>query len=393
MHDVKQDLRRAASGYPPPSFDLEAVRRRRDRREILRRAGTMVTVLIVVTVAGAGLWSAFRGGPSRPGHGGMVALPANGVIWFTEGVIGGRMKGIHLGSVQSDGTHRQVLIDGMPDALGGSTSPDGSTIVFLRNPADTPEGSYGIWTMKTDGSGLTQLTPSDGVDSGPQWSPDGTQILFIRHLGGVPGNPRSGVFVMNADGSNLHALADDPRTDYAATAWSPDGQRILVLSYGAPGEGYFLSVMKRDGSDLREIYRGPCGSPQWSPLGDGILFQTGRTLQLINADTAGKRVVVDRLSHDVPFRWSPDGTMIAYDRPVSPDAGDELHVVDIANGSDQTVAEGLEWGNSQLAWSPDGTQIAFVRGGDIWTVGMDGTNEFQVTRTPQYEGSPVWAAG
>lgn len=392
MHDVKQDLRRAAGGFPAPSFDLEAVRRRRGRREVLRRAGTIVTVLVLVTASGSALWSAFHGGSTGLGDGGAVPLPANGVIWFTQGVVGGRMEGIQLGSVQPDGSHREILIDGIPGTIGRSTSPDGSTIVFMRDPEATPDGDYGIWTLRTDGSRLTQLTPSDGVDGAPQWSPDGTQILFTRHPEGVLGDSRSGIFVMNADGSNVHALSDDPQTDYASAAWSPDGRRILVLTYGAEGEGYVLFVMNSNGSGLREIYRGPCGSPQWSPAGDSVLFQTGGTLQLLNVDSESRRVVVNGLDQDVPFQWSPDGTRILYARPVSPDEGDELHVVGVAGGADETVSEGLEWGDPQSTWSPDATRIAFVRGGDIWTVATDGTDERRITNTRQYEGLPVWAA-
>jgi Tol biopolymer transport system component len=392
MHDVKQDLRKAAGGFPAPTFDLEAVRRRRDRRDVLRRAGTIATMVVLATASGSALWSAFHAESTGPGGGSTVAPPANGVIWFTQGVIGGRMEGIQLGSVQPDGTHREILIDGIPGTIGRSTSPDGSTIVFMRDPEGTPDGDYGIWTMRTDGSGLTQLTPSDGVDGGPQWSPDGTQILFTRHLGGVPGDPRSGVFVMNADGSNVHALSEDPRIDYASVGWSPDGGRILVNTYGAEGEGYVLFVMNADGSGLREIYQGPCGSPQWSPAGDAVLFQTGRTLQLLNVETGSRRIVVDGLTQDVAFRWSPDGTRLLYALPVSPEEGDELHVVDVEVGSDEVVASGVEWGNPQPAWSPDGTRIAFVRDGDIWTVTTHGTDERRITNTPQYEGLPVWAA-
>ena len=392
MHDVKKELRRAAGGYPAPSFDLEAVRQRRGHREVVRRAGTIATVIVLVTASGSALWSAFRGGSPELGDESALTLPANGVVWFTQGVIGGRMEGIQLGSVQPDGTHREILTDGIPATIGRSISPDGSTIAFMRDPEGTPDGDYGIWTMRTDGSQLAQLTPSDGVDGDPQWSPDGAQILFTRHLGGVPGNPRSGIFVMNADGSGVHALTDDAQIDYASAEWSPDGGRILVNTYGAEGEGYVLFVMNADGSGLREIYRGPCGSPQWSPVGDAVLFQTGQKLLLLNVDTGSRRIVIDRLTQDVAFRWSPDGTRFVYALPVSPDEGEELRVVDIASGADEAVAHGLEWRNPQPAWSPDGTRIAFVRDGDIWTVAMDGTDERWLTNTPQHEGLPVWAA-
>ncbi len=393
MHELKQDLRTAADGFPAPAFDLNAVRRRKGRRQIVQRVATLATVIVLVSASGSLLWTAFRTEPGGSGPGTSGTLPSNGAIWFEEGELGGRMEGISLGSVQPDGTRRQVLVDGIAVGITGVTSPDGSTIVFSRDPAATPDGDFGIWSMRTDGSGLTQLTPSAGTDGGAQWSPDGTRILFIRYLGGRPGNPRSGVFSMNADGSDVRTLSDDAQTDYAHAGWSPDGTQILVLTYAqGEGNGYVLSTMNQDGSDLRQIYQGPCGSPQWSPAGDAVLFQTGQTLQLVNADGSGRHTVLDRLDGDVSFRWSPDGERVLYTRPIDPKNGEELHVVDLRDGQDLTVAKGLEWRNPQPAWSPDGTQIAFVRGGDIWSVGVDGTDEEQVTDTPQYEGIPIWAA-
>lgn len=51
------------------------------------------------------------------------------------------------------------------------------------------------------------------------------------------------------------------------------------------------------------------------------------------------------------FRWSADGTRVAY---VAPGAdGDELRVIDVASGRDRALATGLA-AAGQLSWSPDG---------------------------------------
>ena len=68
--------------------------------------------------------------------------------------------------------------------------------------------------MNADGSNLTNLTNNpagDSVQGDFAWSPDGTQILFHTDRDG-----NVEVYVMNADGSNQINLTNSPETDYSA---------------------------------------------------------------------------------------------------------------------------------------------------------------------------------
>jgi Tol biopolymer transport system component len=96
------------------------------------------------------------------------------------------------------------------DANDPDWSPDGTSIVF-NSPAEAG-GDQNIFAIRPDGSGLTQLTsglstyPNGGQGTyHPSWSPDGTEILFSH-------SPATGgfadLFVMNRDGSDLHVLAE-----------------------------------------------------------------------------------------------------------------------------------------------------------------------------------------
>ena len=84
-------------------------------------------------------------------------------------------------------------------------SPDGTRIVFGR-PAFGPPRSANVFTIRTDGTGLRQLTHSRGgtVNNNPSsWSPDGTKIVFTSNCGGRDDRV---LFVMKADGSGVRQL-------------------------------------------------------------------------------------------------------------------------------------------------------------------------------------------
>jgi TolB protein len=84
-------------------------------------------------------------------------------------------------------------------------SPNGKRIVFGK-PAFGPPRSANVFTVRTDGKGLRQLTHSRGgvVNNNPNsWSPDGTKIIFTSNRAGRSDRV---LFVMNADGSGVRQL-------------------------------------------------------------------------------------------------------------------------------------------------------------------------------------------
>ena len=105
-------------------------------------------------------------------------------------------------------------------------APDGSWIAF--------DLLGHVYRMPVGGGEATVLTQNSGValNFQPRISPDGKSIAFITDRKG-----QYNLWVMNADGSNPHAVFSDLNTTAYEPAWTPDGNYIVVRKGGRGGEG------------------------------------------------------------------------------------------------------------------------------------------------------------
>lgn len=120
--------------------------------------------------------------------------------------------------------------------------------------------------MNADGGNQVRLTTNAAWDEEPNWSPDGSRILFMSTRTGV-----SWVWVMNADGSDQHLLVRSGELD-SQPSWSPDGRRILFDR--RTKDGIDVMVADADGTNKRLVAPGCVGrcddvyppDPSWQPL-------------------------------------------------------------------------------------------------------------------------------
>jgi Tol biopolymer transport system component len=164
-------------------------------------------------------------------------------------------------------------------------SPHGKKIAFERafGPIVNDHASVvAIFTMKVDGSHLTQLTqtstPTTSEDHAADWSPDGTKIAFVRDNTTATPHNEGAIEVMNADGSNVRRLTPF-RIDAADPHWSPNGKQILFNTYAnaTPGNSANLFTMRANGTHRAALTHYTGGTIQafadgWSPNGRQILF-------------------------------------------------------------------------------------------------------------------------
>ena len=165
-----------------------------------------------------------------------------------------------------DGTRLVDIVNLTPRASAGpgsnvtpAWSPDGRQIAFASTRGT---GSWLLWLMNADGSGVRQLTtaPAGGTfvaDHHPSWSPDGKQIAFQRQS---DGRKRVGILSLSGAGG-LGFFEFDGQA--GAPAWSPDGRRIAFVG-DLDGElDIFVWPVDKAGPVLRIRHPGPDFSPAW----------------------------------------------------------------------------------------------------------------------------------
>jgi Tol biopolymer transport system component len=193
-------------------------------------------------------------------------------------------------------------------------APSGDAITFVLWRA-APSSNCGIYRANLNGSGAMKVIENAScTNNRPSWSPDGTRMAFSS-----PNNESPGIYVANADGSNLVRLTT---TRDAFPSWSPDGTRIAFQRRSASATtGWSIRVMASDGGsetqvtpDNGELHLGPA----WSPDGNKIVFTfdpgTGpgaRELRITNADGSGVTVLIPSQQFQnlsLPA-WSPLGSV------------------------------------------------------------------------------------
>jgi Tol biopolymer transport system component len=267
-----------------------------------------------------------------------------------------------------------------------------------------------IVLVSADGSGARALTgnrfPPSFFDRGT-WSPDGTRFAY----GGVVrigfGNEPTDIFVVATAGSGLQRLTESGRA--CCAVWAPDGRTIAFAEVGresGPARSATIWLMDADGGNKRRLLESVPGridvpfsfSPDgsllaftrglWTELGEQGRLHNTRSVHLLDMGTLEERKVLDRAADPA---LSPDGRRLAYvtDRDENGELsyGDrvffanELYMFDLETRQASRLTKTRNVNEASPDWSPDGAVIAFQQGRAI------GNAEGMVVSTVRADGS------
>jgi TolB protein len=201
----------------------------------------------------------------------------------------------------------EVVLQGMP-----TYSPDGKRIAFDR----TLPHEDSIWTMKTDGTDLRQVTHNKPAgkrecrcDGSPSFSPDGRQIAFVRTIN----ESKVALFTIRTSGRGLKQLTPWSRGVAAKVDWSPDGSLIVLSSPnfepGPKGVSSNVYTIHPDGTGLTQLTHDTGGkvhngADSFSPDGTKIVYVNNSTgayqLYVMNVDGTG----VARVTNATDAHWA-----------------------------------------------------------------------------------------
>jgi len=363
-------------------------------------------------------------------------------IWFADGRGDPDAKADVWRVSAEGGTPMRVLADRFAPEFHAAVSPDGRTVaiaavagmaqsqwwrhghahidaseIWLATPGDPPayrklsaSGSKNVSPMWTaDGSSVVYVSDRDGAENlwvqpaaggearaltsfrqgrllFPTVSADGRTLAFERDFGiwrtSLPeGRPERVAVTLDGAPRRTEVQHESLTSGFGDLALSPDGKKVAFTAHGE-----VFAASAEDGGQATRVTRtlAPEEELTWAPDSRRLAYTSRRSggpkLYLYDFGSGEERALTTGDGSDVTPRFSPDGGRIAFVRD-----GRELHVLDVASGSDRRVAEGQLWDApftlpEPLVWSPDGEWLAYFATDahmftNVWVVpaGGDGT--------------------
>jgi hypothetical protein len=217
----------------------------------------------------------------------------------------GRTSVLKVAHTRADGEITNVASIGDDRGLNfhPRPSPDGSRIAFDSDR----DGTRAVYVADADGRRVQRISGA-GYAAVPSWSPDGTEVAFVR---AEPSTPSVwNVWIAAPDGTKLRRITQHRVGQSWGASWFPDGRR---LAYSVETRLVVLNLA----TGKRETFDSPVPgklvrTPAVSPDGARIIFQVFREgVWLLDLTTGSMRRVLSDASAE-EFTWSPDGDRVAF---------------------------------------------------------------------------------
>lgn len=265
----------------------------------------------------------------------------------------------------------QTLYQGVPQPLASCStkfpttvdwSPDGQFIAFTA-PAEGVNGERSIHLVNRRTGESTLLThgvPEGGTDYYPRFSPDGSQLAFLR--GAPKPEHRSHILVVDLGTQEQYQVTQVDSLN-AGLTWLDDEQLLYVIREA--GRLVTLVTDVRTGQTydlpLRDVFQ-----PDYHLASKSLSMakvHNDSDISLFNLANQSIQYIAESTSSDWGGELSPDGRWLTF---VSTRTGsNQLWLVSIANGALRQLTQLDNADIESPHWNPDSETILFsVKQGD-----------------------------
>jgi dipeptidyl aminopeptidase/acylaminoacyl peptidase len=248
-------------------------------------------------------------------------------------------------------------------------SPDGTQVVYSLGTYDADENRVlaDLWMVPLAGGAPRRLTANKASDGSPDFSPDGTRLVFVSKR---DTDKAAQLYLLPLAGGEPERLTDLPM-DVATPRFLPDGKRIVFASHVIAGAESFEETKKaleaREKSKVKarvtenKLFR---FWDRW--LTDEEyphLFVLDLETRKVTDLLPGSKRLFGLQSGEASFDVSPDGQTIAFEANSSdapyPILNTDVFVVPVGGGEARNLTAGNPAQDGGPVWSPDGKTIAY----------------------------------
>ena len=276
-----------------------------------------------------------------------------------------------------------------------AVSPDGSKLSFVSDRDGNREiyildlvwmDGYTQW----EGRNLTNITQTSGHDWTPKFSPSNDKIVYTTYS---PGSDNYDVFIMNIDGSEKKNLTNSPYYE-KYPQFSHDGSFIIYQAWQkGKMEIFFTNLLDENIINLTQNTQSHdimSHGNAISPDGLSIVFTSerdgNRNIYIMNTDGTEQTQLTNHSAHDYEPVFSPDGLSIVFTS--ERDGNKEIYIM---NNEGKNMANLSN--NAADDWNPryypDNRKIVFqsLRDGptnwEIYMMKLDGSRQINLTNHPR----------